>query len=119
MKPAANEMLLYYHKDSQKAKKILAFAKSIAPKVREMDYNKYKMNRILLKGLLDMMKMKPKELLNKSKAYYQSRFKDQEPDEETCMQVLVSHPELIKAPIAIKGNKAVFCLNPTDIFRLN
>ena len=34
------------------------------------------------------------------------------------MHAKKDNPELIKAPIAVRGHRAILCSNPTDIYRL-
>jgi arsenate reductase len=60
----------------------------------------------------------PKELLNKAHPYYREHIKGREFDNESWLKVLQYNPDLIKAPIAIRGKKAILCLNSTDIHRL-
>ena len=62
--------------------------------------------------------MDPKDLLNKSHPYYQENIRGKEFDEEGWLNVLRTNPQLIKAPIAMRGKRAVLCINPQDVFRL-
>ena len=40
-------------------------------------------------------------------------------EEEDLIRALASHPGLLKAPIAIRGDRAVICSSPTDIYKLS
>ena len=60
----------------------------------------------------------PKELLNKAHPFYQRHIRGREFDKTSWLNVLARNPELIKAPIAIRGNRAVICTQPTDIYQL-
>ncbi|MCB0671019.1 MAG: hypothetical protein KDC59_03750 [Saprospiraceae bacterium] len=44
--------------------------------------------------------------------------KGREFDDESWIKVIKYNPDILKAPIAVRGSKAIVCQNPTDILRL-
>ena len=68
--------------------------------------------------MLDMLNLHPKEIMNKANPYYQNHIRGREFDDESWLKILIRNTHLIKAPIAIKGNRAVLCINPTDVYKL-
>jgi arsenate reductase len=62
--------------------------------------------------------MHPKELMNKAHPYYQANIRGKEFTDEDWLNVIKYNPSLLKAPIAIRGDKAVLCTNATDIYKL-
>ena len=38
--------------------------------------------------------------------------------DEDWLNVVINNPDLIRSPIAIKGNRALFLDNPSDILRI-
>ena len=68
--------------------------------------------------ILRSLDVHPKDLLNKAHPYYQENIRGREFDEEDWLTVLAKNPELIKAPIAVRGRRAILCNNPTDIYKL-
>jgi len=60
----------------------------------------------------------PKDLMNKAHPYYQKHIRGREFDKESWLKIIQYNPDLIKAPIAMRGNRAILCTNPTDIYKL-
>ena len=87
------EIMLYFDSKSSPHKKTAAYARSM---------NKH-----------------PKELLNKALPEYQNHIRGREFTMEGWLKILQYNTHLLKAPIAIRGKKAILCESPTDIFKLN
>lgn len=118
MKTHPREILLYYNEDSTSDRKVLAHAKSTGFKVRSYNHNQAPSTTTSWKTILESLKIHPKELLNKADPFYQSNLRGKEYDTEDWLNVIINNPNLMKSPIAIKGNKAILCLTPTDIYKL-
>lgn len=118
MRTPANQMSIYYNRESSRAKKVLAYARSVAPNVNEVEYHKTPVTPTQWRRLLDMLELRPKDLLNRAAPYYQANIRGRDFDAEGWLNILIRNPDLIKAPIALKGNRAVLCNNPTDILQL-
>jgi arsenate reductase len=116
MKTHENEVMVLYDSASNEGRKTLAYAHTLTPNVKGWDYSLLPLTTTLWKQLLDMLQVHPKELLDKSHPYYQSHIRGHEFDEEGWLNVLRKNTFLIKSPIAVKGNKAVLCTTPQDIF---
>ncbi|NNC96149.1 MAG: glutaredoxin [Chitinophagales bacterium] len=114
-----NEILVLYDKGSSVGKKTLAYAHSMSDHVKDLEFSKANYTTTMWKMFLKILGKHPKELLNKAHPYYKEHIKGRDFDSESWLKVLVKHPELIRAPIVIKGNKAIICDNPTDIYKLS
>lgn len=112
------ELLLYYNPASAIGKKTRAYAYSVSKYINEVEYLKTSFSGTLWKQILEMLDMQPKQLLDKSDPYYQTHIRGRSFDDEGWLRILQQNPNLIKAPIGIMGSRAVFCANPTDIYRL-
>ena len=62
--------------------------------------------------------MHPKELMNKADPYYQTHLRGKDFSKENWIKVIEKNPELIKAPIAIRGHKAILCNSAPDVYKL-
>lgn len=119
MKTSKREITIYYNPESSNDRKTVAYAQSISRHVKA-----YSFQQAPCRGntewckVLTALKMHPKELLNKAHPYYQANIRGREFDEEGWLNILRTNPELIKAPIAVRGERAVLCLNPKDVYRL-
>jgi len=117
MKTHQAEILLYYDPKSSVGKKTLAYAKSLTPHIRDLDVRKVKFTTTLWKQLLTKLDLLPKHLLNKAHPYYQENIRNRDYDEEGWLNILIKNPDLLIAPIAVNGNKAMLCKSPIDIYR--
>ena len=114
----ANETLIYYNPACNRARKLIAYARSTRNKINEVEWPKTSFTTTYWRQLLDMLKLQPKELLDKSLVYYQQNIRGRVFDDEAWLYVLMKNPHLIKGPIVVKGNKAMLCTNPSDFFKL-
>ncbi len=118
MKTAENEMLIYYNPNSSSAKKTVAHAQSLVGHVKSFSFDKNPPTPTLMKSILNKLEVPPKSLLNKADPYYQSNIRGRDFTMESWLNIIINNPNLIKAPIAIKGDKAMLVENPTDIYAL-
>ena len=112
------EIQLYLKKDCSKSKKVLAYAKSISNNVNSVDISKTKGTGTIWQTILSKLDKSPKELLDKSQKYYQDNIRGRDFEQRDWTFLLMNNPELIRGPIAVKGNKAMLIDNPTDIYKL-
>jgi len=118
MKLHPNELLFYYHPECSKCKKTRAYAYSITSHVNEFILERDKFTTTWWRDVLDMLNLKPKDLLDKSHPDYQEKIARHNYDDEGWLNILTKYPYLIKAPIAIRKNKAILCTSPKDIYKV-
>lgn len=114
-----NELFIYYNPATNTGKQCRAYAKSISNNINDVDCNKIKLTTTLWKEILNMLGLRPKDLLDRSNPEYQEKIAGNSYTMTGWLDILVNNPHLIKAPIAIYRNKAVLCLKPTDILKLD
>lgn len=112
------EILIYYNPDSADDRKTVAFAQSAAPFVKSYAYAQAPLNITAWEQILGALEIDPKELIDKSNPYYQENLRGHDFDIDGWIKIFQHNPELIQAPIAIKGHHIVLCLHPTDIYKL-
>lgn len=118
MATSSREIIIYYNRDSSADRKTIAFAQSTGKAIRSYTHDKAPSTSTGWNTILHNLDMKPKQILNKAHPDYQSRIRGKEFSNQGWMSVIQNNPHLIKAPIAMRGNRAVLCINPTDIYRL-
>lgn len=118
MKTHQREILIYYNPDSSNDRKTVAHAQGLASHVRTYSFDKAPSTGTSWQQILQALDMHPKELLNKAHPYYQANIRGKEFNEEDWLNVIKFNPSLLKAPIAIRGDKAVLCVSATDIYKL-
>jgi arsenate reductase len=118
MKTHQREILIYYNPESSNDRKTVAHAQSLVPYIRTFAFDKAPSNGTSWRQILKSLDMHPKELLNKAHPYYQSDLRGRDFDEADWVNVLRYNPSLLKAPIAIRGEKAILCTTATDVYKL-
>src|SRR5690606_17510096 len=118
MKTHNRVILIYYNPESRSDRQTVAYAQSIVSHVRAYAFGKTPSSSTGGQMILKAIDLHPKELLNKAHPYYQQHIRGREFDEESWINILLYNPDIIKAPIAIRGNQAILCTNPIDIYRL-
>ena len=118
MKSHQREIIVYHDPDSNSGKMTAAYARSLSQNVILYSFDNAPPTITGWRVILNALKMHPKELLDKSKPYYQENIRGREFDDEGWLNVIKRNPKLIKFPIAIHGSEAVFCKTPTEILKL-
>jgi arsenate reductase len=118
MKVHPNELVLLYNAGSPTGKQTRALAQSMYKNVNEFEYEKVRFTTTIWRKLLDRMALRPKDLLNRAHPDYQNNIARKDLDDEGWLNVIMQHPYLIKAPIAITSTAAILCLKPTDVLKL-
>lgn len=118
MKTHRREILIYFNPQSSKDRRTVAHAQSLAPYIRTFSFDKAPSTGTSWQQILQALDVHPKELLDKSNPYYQQNIRGKKFNEQDWLNVIMHNPSLLRAPIAIRGNKAVLCSNATDIYKL-
>lgn len=103
------ELTLVYDSTTTEGRKALAYAYSLAPKVNKQDVSEVNLSTTFVRQVLKQLNLRPKDLLNRAHPYYQENLRGRDLDSEGWLQVLAHNPGLLKAPIALHGDKAVLC----------
>ena len=118
MKTHSREIMIYYNPERSSDRQTVAHAKGITRHIKSYAHSSSPSTGYSWQVILKSLEIHPKELLNKADPYYQQHIRGREFDMEGWLKVLQYNPQLIKAPIAIRGNKAILCKSPTDIYKL-
>ena len=118
MKTHQREILIYYNPESGSDRRTVAHARGMVPHLRSYAHRSSPSGGTSWLQIIQSLDLHPKELLNKAHPDYQQNIRGKDFDEEGWISVLKHNPQMIKHPIAVRGNKAVLCCTPTDIYRL-
>lgn len=105
----AKELTLVYDSSTSEGRKALAFAYTLAAKVNKQDVSEVSLSTTFVRQVLEQLNLRPKDLLNRAHPYYQEHLRGRDFDAEGWLNVLAHNPGLLKAPIALRGDKAVLC----------
>jgi len=118
MQTNLREILIFYNPDSQRDRRTVVHAKSLVNHVRSFSFDNGLKTRRNWREVLTALDIHPKELLNKAHPYYQEHIRGRDFGLSSWLKVIAHNPDIIKAPIAIRGKRAILCLTPTDIYQL-
>ena len=114
----AREIQIYYNPDSSSDRRCVAHARSMGTKVKAYDYAKTPSNGTSWRQIVKNLDCHPKDLMDKSHPYYQQHIRGRDFHMTGWLEILRRNPFLLRAPIAMRGGRAVFCQSPTDIYKL-
>jgi len=118
MKTNEREIQIYYNPENSSDRKCVAHAKSMAHHIKAFAFDKTPSSSTSWRQILKNLECHPKELMDKSKPYYQEHIRGRDFTMNGWLDIVVRNPGLIKSPIAMRGSKAILCKQPTDIYRL-
>lgn len=71
-----------------------------------------------LKKLIDLLGIKPEQLVRKSEPVWKENYKGKTLSQEKIINAMVTNPKLIERPIIINGNKVVIGRPPENIHKI-
>jgi len=101
-------LIVYEKPTCTTCRKMVKLLKEHGVDFERLDYFIDPIPREKLEELLDRMGLTPRELLRtREKAYKELGLKDRSLGDDTLLDAMVNHPELIQRPIVARGEKAV------------
>lgn len=99
----------------QKSRQTLQIIEESGEMVTVVEYLKTVPSKEELQDIVNMLGIKPEDLVRKGEAIYKEEFKGKQLSSEEWIEAMVQHPKLIERPIVIKGNKAVLGRPPENV----
>ncbi len=116
---SSNELTILYNKGNERDRKTLSYAHTITDKINKQELGSVKVSSTLFQVFVEKLDEDPKKLINKADPYYQKNIRGKDFSITEWFDLLINHPDLLKAPLAMYQNKAVICNTPTDILKLS
>lgn len=118
MRTHRREIMIYYNPESSSDRQTVAHAQSVSRHIKTYAFGQAPSTGTSWHQIIHALGKHPKELLNKAHPYYQQHIRGREFDEESWINVIRYNPDILKAPIAVRGRRAIVCSTPTDIYKL-
>lgn len=112
------QITLFYHSESSRAKKTLAYAKAQGLPLEKINILKTPLTGTQITELAFRLGLKIKELINQGHHSYTRKFAIKDFSSEDWITMIQNHPEIMKQPIALRGDKTILVETPTDIIRI-
>jgi arsenate reductase (glutaredoxin) len=99
---------VYHNPRCKKSRAGLEYVKSKTSDVEVIEYLKDPFTEEELKKLLMKLNKKPVDMIRTQEAIYRSDFKGRNFTDDEWIKIMIENPKLIKRPIVVKNNKAVW-----------
>lgn len=112
------QITIYYSSQSVRAKQALAYAKSEGFRVQEIDILKTKITGTQLVELAKKLHLEVADLVNQDSPAYEAVFEHHNLSTEDWVKMIQHNPQIMKQPIALRGDKIILVETPTDILKI-
>ncbi|GGG33464.1 arsenate reductase family protein [Bizionia arctica] len=112
------QITLFYSSNSTRAKQTLAYAKAEGLPILEVDILKTKLTGTQIAELADKLNIEIKDLVNQEHPSYTQKFEPHDFSENDWLTMIQHNPEIMKQPIALRGNRSILIETPTDIIKI-
>jgi arsenate reductase len=112
------QITLFYNSNSTRAKQTLAYAKAEGLPILEIDILKTKLTGTQIAELADRLKSEIKDLVNQEHPAYTQKFEHHDFSENDWIKMIQHNPEIMKQPIALRGDITILVETPTDIIKI-
>ena len=112
------QITIYYNPESLIAEKTLAFARAEGLAILEIDVLKTPLTGTQLAELSSRLNLKVKDLVDQEHDSYKSKFETHDFSTDDWIKMIRSNPEIMKQPIALRGDITILVLTPTDILKV-
>ena len=109
---------IFHNPRCRKSRETLELLEEKKEMVTIIEYLKTPPSKDELKEILEMLDMKPEQLLRKGEAIYKEEFKGKELSDDQWMDAMIAHPKLIERPIVVKDGKAVIGRPPESVLQI-
>lgn len=99
---------IYHNPRCKKSRAGLHYLQSKTNDIQIVEYLKNPINEQTLSTLLMKLNKKPQEMIRTQEAIFKQNFKGKNFTESEWVKIMVENPKLIKRPIVVSGNKAVW-----------
>ena len=112
------QITLYYSSKSNRAKQTLAYAKAEGLPIQEIDILKTPLTGTQIAELADRLNMEISDLVNQDHPSYKLHFEHHDFSSNDWIKMIQHNPEIMKQPIALRGNVTILVETPTDIIKI-
>jgi arsenate reductase len=112
------QITLFYNSKSIRAKQTLAYAKTKGLPILDIDILKNPLTGTQIAELAKKLHIEIKDLVNQKHPAYSSRFEHHDFSSEDWIKMIRKNPEIMKQPIALRGDITILVETPTDIIKI-
>ncbi len=106
---------IYHNNRCGKSRNTLAILKEKGVEINVVEYLNNPLSATELKRIIDLLGIKPIDLIRKGEAVFKENYKGKELNDDEWIQAMVEHPILIERPIVEVNGKAVIGRPPENV----
>ena len=99
-------LTIYHNPRCSKSRGCNTMLLDLGKDVKVINYTKELFTETTLKKVIDLLKIKPIELVRKNEQEWKDHFKGKELSDTEVIIAMVKYPKLIQRPIVVNGDKA-------------
>lgn len=111
-------MKIYHNPRCRKSREGLAILQDSGQKFEIIEYLKQPLTETELKSILNMLGIKPIELIRKNEVDWKQNYKGKVLSDDELIKAMITFPKLMERPIVVKNNQAVLGRPPENIKEL-
>ena len=100
-------MKIYHNPRCSKSREGLKVLEASNQKFEIVEYIKNPLTEKELKALIELLQIKPIDLVRKNEAIWKEKFKNKTLTDPQIIKAMVTYPKLIERPILTDGKKAI------------
>jgi arsenate reductase len=112
------QITLFFSSKSVRAKQTLIYAKAEGLPLQQFDILKRRLTGTQIVEIANKLSLKVSDLVNQEHPQYSKHFEKHELSTEDWIKMIQHHPEIMKQPIALRGDIAILVETPTDIIKI-
>lgn len=112
------QITLFYNSKSVRAKQTLVYAEAEGLAIREVDILASPPTGTQLAEIAGRLNLKIEDLVNQDHPSYSSQFEHHDFSDDDWIKMIRHNPEIMKQPIALRGDMTILIETPTDIIKI-
>ena len=112
------QITLFYNSNSVRAKQVMAYAETEGFVVQKFDMLASPPTGTQIAEIAARLGLKVEDLVNQEHPAYTSQFVHHDFSDDDWIKMIRHNPEIMKQPIAIRGERTILIETPTDIIKI-
>ncbi|NND63122.1 MAG: hypothetical protein HKN48_07985 [Flavobacteriaceae bacterium] len=112
------QITLFYNSKSVRAKQAIAYAETEGFALQKFDMLAAPLTGTQIAELAGRLGVSIGDLVNQEHPAYTSKFEKGEFSDDDWIKMIRHNPEIMKQPIAIRGDRTILVETPTDIIKI-
>ena len=112
------QITLFYNSDSVRAKQAIVYAETEGFAIQKRDMLSAPLTGTQIAEIATRLNIKIEDLVNQEHPKYTAQFAPHNLSDDDWIKMIRYHPEIMKQPIAIRGDRTILIETPTDIIKI-